>query len=47
MSSYTIRFITINGEQNKMLIKSESYNRAKQKFETLYPNIKILGVSQS
>lgn len=47
MPTYTISFITINGEQNKMLIKSESSNRAKQKFETLYPNVKILGVSQS
>ena len=45
MKTYTIRFRTSTGGQDKMDIQAESTNRAKQKFLTLYPGVRILGMS--
>jgi hypothetical protein len=45
MYTYTIRYNTSTGGQEKMDIQADSSNRAKQKFQTLYPNVKILGMS--
>jgi hypothetical protein len=43
MNTYTIKFRTSTGGQDKIQIQAESTNRARQKFKTLYPNVKILG----
>ena len=45
MKTFTIRYRNSVGGQEKMEIQAESTNRARQKFQTLYPNVKILGMS--
>ena len=45
MKTFTIRFKTSTGGQDKMDIQAESTNRAKQKFSTLYPGVKLLGIT--
>ena len=45
MKTFTIRYKTYTGGQEKMEIQAESTNRARQKFQTLYPNVTILGMS--
>lgn len=45
MKNYKIRFRTATGGQDFVIIQAESTNRAKQKFATLYPGVKFLGIS--
>lgn len=45
MKTFTIRIKTATGGQATVEIQAESTNRAIQKFETLYPGVKMLGIS--
>lgn len=45
MKTFTIRIKTSNGGQSKVEIQANTTNEAKQKFKTLYPGVKMLGMS--
>lgn len=47
MRNYRIRFRTSTGGQDTIIIQANSTNEARRKFETLYPHVKILGLSSA